>query len=217
MADEVSGPLAPERKELIDLGASTLGESGGIALSDRIRPAWKGAVFAGPAMTVSCADGDNLALHAAVARAAPGVVLAVSFASDAGGTARGNWGEVMTTAAEVAGVAALVIDGAVRDVDAIEEHGFPVFARGVALTGAAKNGPGALQVPIELGGAPVRPGDWLVGDADGVVVIAAGQLAQVAAAAARRAGQEAGYFTALRAGSTTVDVFGLDVSSVAGA
>jgi 4-hydroxy-4-methyl-2-oxoglutarate aldolase len=214
MADDVSGPLAPERRELIDLGSSTLGESGGVALSAAIRPAWKGAVFAGPAMTVSCADGDNLALHAAVARAEPGVVLAVSFAGD---TVRGNWGELMTTAAEAAGVAALVVDGAVRDVDAIEEHGFPVFARGVAMTGAAKSGPGALQVPIELGGALVRPGDWLVGDADGVVVIAAGQLAQVRAAAARRAGQEAGYFTALRAGSTTVDVLGLDISSIAGA
>jgi 4-hydroxy-4-methyl-2-oxoglutarate aldolase len=214
MADDVSGPLSPERKELIDLGASTLGESGGVALSAGIAPVWKGAAFAGPAMTVSCADGDNLALHVAVARAAPGVVLAVSFAGD---TVRGNWGEVMTTAAEVAGVTALVIDGAVRDVAAIEEHGFPVFARGVALTGAAKSGPGALQVPIELGGAVVRPGDWLVGDADGVVVIASERMTQVRAAAARRAEQEAGYFTALRAGSTTVDVLGLDASSVTGA
>jgi 4-hydroxy-4-methyl-2-oxoglutarate aldolase len=214
MADDVSGPLAPERSELIGLGASTLGESGAVALSSRIRPAWPGAVCAGPAMTVSCADGDNLALHAALAAAAAGVVLAVSFAGE---TVRGNWGEVMTTAAEQAGVAALVIDGAVRDVAAIEEHGFPVFARGVALTGAAKRGPGALQVPVEVGGALVRPGDWLVGDGDGVVVIAREQLAQVRAAAARRAEQEAGYFTALRAGSTTVDVFGLDVSSIAGA
>jgi 4-hydroxy-4-methyl-2-oxoglutarate aldolase len=165
-------------------------------------------------MTVSCADGDNLALHAAVARAAPGVVLAVSFAGD---TVRGNWGDVMTTAAQVAGIAALVIDGEVRDVAAIEELGFPVFARGVALPGAAKNGPGAIQVPIQVGDALVRPGDWLVGDADGVVVIASGTMAAVRAAAARRAEQEAGYFTALRAGSTTVDVFGLDVTSIAGA
>jgi 4-hydroxy-4-methyl-2-oxoglutarate aldolase len=214
MADGASGPLAPERRELIDLGAATLGESGGVALSPRIRPMWAGATCAGPAMTVSCADGDNLALHAAVARAAPGVVLAVSFAGD---TVRGNWGDVMTTAAQVAGIAALVIDGEVRDVAAIEDLGFPVFARGVALPGAAKNGPGAIQVPIQVGDALVRPGDWLVGDADGVVVIASGTMAAVRAAAARRAEQEAGYFTALRAGSTTVDVFGLDVTSIAGA
>jgi 4-hydroxy-4-methyl-2-oxoglutarate aldolase len=92
-----------------------------------------------------------------------------------------------------------------------------VFARGVALPGAAKNGPGAIQVPIQVGDALVRPGDWLVGDADGVVVIASRTMAAVRAAAARRAEQEAGYFTALRAGSTTVDVFGLDVTSIAGA
>jgi 4-hydroxy-4-methyl-2-oxoglutarate aldolase len=123
----------------------------------------------------------------------------------------------MTTAALAAGVAALVIDGEVRDVDAIEGLGFPVFARGIALPGAAKNGPGAIQVPIRLGDALVRPGDWLVGDADGVVVIAGGAMAEVRAAAARRAEQEAGYLAALRAGSTTVDVFALDVSSITGA
>jgi 4-hydroxy-4-methyl-2-oxoglutarate aldolase len=214
MADDTSGLVTPERRELIDLGTATLGESGATALSARIRPMWNGAAFAAPAMTASCADGDNLALHVALARAAPGVVLAAAFAGD---SVRGNWGEVMTTAAQVAGVAALVIDGEVRDVAALEEHRFPVFARGVALPGAAKAGPGALQVPITLGGALVRPGDWLVGDADGVVVIAVEQLAQVRAAAARRAEQEAGYFTALRGGATTVDVFGLDVSSVTGA
>src|SRR6202035_533738 len=96
------------RAELITLGAATLGESGGIALSPRIRPMWKGAAFAGPALTVACAAGDNLALHAAVAAAQAGVVVAVAFAGD---SVRGYWGEVLTTAAEAAGVAALVIDG----------------------------------------------------------------------------------------------------------
>ena len=214
MAHDVSGLITPERRELIDLGTATLGESGATALSARIRPMWKGAAFAAPAMTASCADGDNLALHVALARAAPGVVLAAAFAGDA---VRGNWGEVMTTAAEVAGVTALVIDGAVRDVAAIEDHGFPVFARGIAVPGAAKAGPGAIQVPVMLGDVLVRPGDWLVGDADGVVVIAAEQLAQVRAASARRAEREAGYFTALRGGATTVDVFALDGSSIDGA
>jgi 4-hydroxy-4-methyl-2-oxoglutarate aldolase len=214
MTDGMSGPLGPERKELIGLGAATLGESGATALSSRIRPMWKGAAFAGPAMTAACAAGDNLALHAAVARAAPGVVLAVSFAGD---SVRGNWGEVLTTGAEAAGIVALVIDGEVRDVAAIEEHGFPVFARGVALPGATKTGPGAVQVPIVVGDALVRPGDWLVGDADGVVVIARGELAGVRAAAARRAEKEAGFFTRLRAGATTVDLLALDLGSIAGA
>jgi 4-hydroxy-4-methyl-2-oxoglutarate aldolase len=214
MTDGASGLITPEQKDLIGLGAATLGESGATALSSRIRPMWKGAVFAGPAITAACAAGDNLALHAAVATAVPGSVLAVSFAGD---SVRGNWGEVLTTGAEARGVIALVIDGEVRDLDAIEEHRFPVFARGVALPGAAKAGPGAIGVPIVIGDALVRPGDWLVGDADGVVVIAAGQLAEVVAAASRRAEKEAGFFTRLRAGATTVDLLGLDLSSIAGA
>jgi 4-hydroxy-4-methyl-2-oxoglutarate aldolase len=214
MADDESGLTAPERRELMDLGAATLGESGAAGLSARIRPMWPGAAFAGPAMTASCADGDNLALHAALAAAAPGVVLAAAFAGD---TVRGNWGDLMTTAAVAAGVAALVIDGEVRDVAAIEDARFPVFARGIALPGAAKAGPGAVQVPVMLGGVPVRPGDWLVGDADGVVVIAAGDLDRVRAAARRRAAAEAAYLTALHGGATTVDVLGLDVRSIAGA
>jgi len=214
MTDVASGLVTPEQKDLIGLGAATLGESGATALSSRIRPMWKGAAFAGPAMTAACAAGDNLALHAAVAKSAPGVVLAVSFAGD---SVRGNWGEVLTTGAEAKGIVALVIDGEVRDLDAIEDHRFPVFARGVALPGAAKAGPGAIQVPVVIGDALVRPGDWLVGDADGVVVIAAGQLAEVRAAAARRAEKEAGFFTALRAGATTVDLLALDLGSIAGA
>ena len=109
--------------------------------SPRIKPMWKGAEFAGPAITVACAAGDNLAIHAAVAHAKPGAVLAVSFAGD---SVRGYWGEVLTTAAQAAGLAALVMDGEVRDVSAIERRRFPVFARGVALRGSTKAGPGSV-------------------------------------------------------------------------
>lgn len=200
-----------DRPELMELGAATLGESGAIALSPRIGPMWKGAAFAGPAFTVTCAPGDNLAIHAAVAAARPGAVLAVAFAGD---SVRGYWGEVLTAAAEAAGVAALVLDGEVRDVAAIEQHGFPVFARGVALRGAPKAGPGALQTPIVLGDAIVRPGDWLVGDADGAVVIRREDLEDCHAAGAARARKEAGFFARLQAGATTVELLSLDVSSI---
>lgn len=200
------------RAELIELGAATLGESGGIALSPRIRPMWKGAAFAGPALTVGCAAGDNLAIHAAVAAARPGVVLAVTFAGD---SVRGYWGEVLTTAAAAAGVVALVIDGEVRDVAAIEQHRFPVFARGAALRGATKAGPGSLQAPVVLGDAIVRPGDWLVGDADGVVVIRQEEMAACRAAGAARQAKEVGFFTRLRSGASTVELLSLDVSSIA--
>jgi len=162
-------------------------------------------------MTAACAAGDNLAVHAAVAAARPGFVLAVSFAGD---SVRGYWGEVLTTAAQAAGVAALVIDGEVRDAAAIEQHGFPVFARGVALRGAAKAGPGSLEVPIVLGDVLVRPGDWLVGDADGVVVIGQALLEECRTAAVRRAEKEAAFFARLRSGATTVELLSLDVSSI---
>jgi 4-hydroxy-4-methyl-2-oxoglutarate aldolase len=211
IADVDSGTAG---QELLELGAATIGESGGVALSPRIRAMWKGARCAGPVMTASCAAGDNLAIHAAVAAAVPGTILAVAFAGD---SVRGSWGEVLTTAAQAAGLLALVIDGEVRDIDAVEEHGFPVFATGIALRGATKAGPGAIQVPVVLGDALVRPGDWIVGDADGVVVIGQDELAGVRAAAARRAEKEAGFFTRLRDGATTVDLLSLDVSSIAGA
>lgn len=201
----------PDRRELIALGAATLGESGATALIPAIRPMWRGAAFAAPALTVSCAPGDNLAIHAAVAAARPGAALAVSFAGE---SARGYWGEVLTIAAQAAGVAALVIDGEVRDLDAIERHRFPVFARGAALRGATKTGPGALDVPVALGGAVVRPGDWLVGDADGVVVIAARDLPACRAAGAARQAREQEFFARLRAGASTVGLLSLDVTSI---
>jgi 4-hydroxy-4-methyl-2-oxoglutarate aldolase len=143
--------------------------------------------------------------------ATPGTVLAVSFAGD---SVRGYWGEVLTTAAEAAGLVALVIDGEVRDIAAIEEHGFPIFARGVALRGATKLGPGEVGGPIVLGGAVVRSGDWLVGDADGVVAIRPEDMAACRAAAAARAAKEARFFDQLRTGATTVGLLSLDVSSI---
>jgi 4-hydroxy-4-methyl-2-oxoglutarate aldolase len=200
-----------DRRELIALGASTLGESGATALSPRIRPVWKGAAFAAPAFTAACAPGDNLAMHAALAAARPGMALVAACPGD---SVRGYWGEVMTIAAEVAGIVALVIDGQVRDVAAIEQHGFPVFATGVALRGAAKTGPGSLQVPIALGDAIINPGDWLVGDTDGVVVIRQEDLTDCRAAGAARASKEADIFERLRAGATTADVLSLDLSAI---
>jgi 4-hydroxy-4-methyl-2-oxoglutarate aldolase len=200
-----------DRDELMQLGSATLGESGATALSPGIKPMWKGAQFSGPAATVVCAPGDNLAIHAAVASAMPGTVLAVSFAGD---SVRGYWGEVLTTAAEAAGVIALVMDGHVRDIAAIERHGFPVFARGVALRGATKLGPGEVGGPIVLGGTMVHSGDWLVGDADGVVSIRPEGMAACRTAAAARAAKEARFFEQLQAGATTVGLLSLDVSSI---
>lgn len=197
--------------ELAALGAATLGESGARPLPPRIRAAWAGATLAAPAVPVRCSPGDNLAVHVAVATAPPGHALAVHV-GDA--PDRGYWGEVLTTAARARRLAGLVIDGGVRDVAALAAHRFPVFSAAVALRGATKRAPGSVGRPVEVAGTVVDSGDWLVADADGVVVVPGEQLEQVLAAGRARADKEAGFFEALRGGATTVELLGLDVGAV---
>jgi 4-hydroxy-4-methyl-2-oxoglutarate aldolase len=160
---------------------------------------------AGPALTVLAARGDNLAMHAAVAAAAPGEVL-VAQCHDA---QTGGWGEVLSVAAMARGIAALIIDGAVRDIDAIRELGFPVFARGTSIATTVKVDPGHLRVPIACGGQIVRPGDYVVADVSGIVVIAADAVERTLEAAEARVGKEGVMMDQLRAGATTVELLGL--------
>jgi 4-hydroxy-4-methyl-2-oxoglutarate aldolase len=107
-----------------------------------------------------------------------------------------------------------VIDACVRDVDALERLGFPVFSTGIALPGARKNGPGRIGGTARVGDVEIETGDVIVGDRDGVVAIGAARLHEVQATGDARASKEADYFAALRAGSTTVDLLGLDTSSI---
>jgi 4-hydroxy-4-methyl-2-oxoglutarate aldolase len=199
--------------QLMALGAATLGESGGRAMAPRIRGVWPGARLAAPAFTVRCTPGDNLAVHVAVARAPAGSALAVEVGIE---RERGYWGEVLTTAAQARGIAGLVIDGCVRDIAALEEHDFPVFSTGVALPGATKELPGAAGGSAEVGDVRVQTGDWLVGDADGVTVVAATEVDGVLAAGTARAEREQALFAALRDGKTTVELLGLDPTPIDG-
>jgi 4-hydroxy-4-methyl-2-oxoglutarate aldolase len=200
--------------ELAELGAATLGESGGIPMAPRLKATWLGARLAAPAYTVACAPGDNLAIHVAVAQAPPGSVLVVEASAIPD---RGFWGEVLTTGAEARRLVGLVIDGGVRDVSALEAHCFPVFSTLVALRGATKHGPGAVGGPVRVGDVPVASGDWIVADADGVTVVPGGQLDAVLAAGRARSVKEEGFFRELKAGKTTVDLLSLDASRIAGA
>ena len=218
MSDDTSPNETTSRQELTDalaaLGSATLGESGGRAAHRRLRPAWTGAALAAPAYPVGCTPGDNLAVHVAVTRAPRGSALVV----DVGRVAdRGYWGEVLTTAAEAAGLAGLVLDGGVRDVAALQSHGFPVFSAGIALTGATKDKPGTVGVPVRVGGVLVELGDWVVADADGVTFVPAAALEQVLEAGRGREAKEAGFFESLRSGSTTIELLGLDASLISGA
>ena len=202
----------PHAGELLALGAATLGESGALRMQPRVRPVWSGAAVAGPALTVRCGEGDNLAIHVAVAQADEAGAVLVADASDVPDL--GYWGEVLTTAAEAKGLVGLVIDGGVRDVAALEAHGFPVFATVVALPGARKVAGGAVGEVVGVGGVEVAPGDWVVGDADGVVCIRLREVESVLSAGRARAAAETELFEALRSGRTTVELLGLDASGL---
>jgi 4-hydroxy-4-methyl-2-oxoglutarate aldolase len=197
--------------ELLELGAATLGESGGRAMRARIRAAWVGARVAAPAFPVQCTPGDNLAIHVAVAEAPTGNALVVDVGDQ---PELGYWGEVLTTGAQARGLAGLVIDGGVRDVAALQAHRFPVFSTMIALRGATKNRAGSVGAVVTVGDVEVHRGDWIVGDADGVTVVGASDLAVVLAAGRARAAKEEAFFAALHSGTTTMKLLDLDGSPV---
>jgi 4-hydroxy-4-methyl-2-oxoglutarate aldolase len=191
-----------------DFDPATLYEASGRRgmVDPAIRPAWRGARVCGPAVTVDCPPGDNLMLHVAVAQARPGVVI---VATVGGYLLAGAWGEILTEAARARGLAGLVIDGAVRDIDAIEASGFPVFSRGLAIGSCTKERPGKLDAAIQLGGATVRPGDLVFGNADGLVIVEHDRIDDVYQAAAGRRRKELEIITKLREGRTTMELLGL--------
>lgn len=202
------------RAELIALGAATLHEAQGQsgALDPVIKPLDPSMRLAGPAFTVAARPGDNLIVHQALLNAMPGDVLVV----DAGGyLGAGLWGDILTEAARHRGLAGVVLDGAARDADAIAALGFPVFARGLSIGGTLKHQPGRIGVPVHCGGVQVFPGDMVVGDRDGVVAVPAGQFSGVLDAARERDRREQAYREQIRAGRTTVDLFGLTPTLVA--
>jgi 4-hydroxy-4-methyl-2-oxoglutarate aldolase len=138
------------------------------ALHGRIAPLAPSMRFAGPALTVEVRPGDNLMIHAAMAVAKPGDVILVDGKGD---LSAALMGEIMSQQCVALGVAAVVIDGAVRDSEAIRELGFPMYAAGLNPNGPTKAVSGRLNHPISIGGVTVCPGDLVVGDADGVTVI----------------------------------------------
>ena len=195
----------PER--LAALETATLHESGAEAvLSPDIRMLSGDRCAAGRALTVMCPPGDNLMIHAAVARAEPGEMLVVQT-HDA---SFGVWGEVLTVAAMARGVVGLILDGSVRDLASIRRHNFPLFARGLALRGASKTREGLINAPISCGGQPVRPGDLVVADESGIVVMAAQTAEAIVAAGEERVRREAMIMNELRNGRTTMELLDLE-------
>ena len=164
----------------------------------RLRPMHAGGVLAGPALTVKTRPGDNLMIHKALMIAAPGDVIVV----DAGGDlTNALFGEIMSTEAEVIGIAGLVLNGAIRDADAIRKGRLPIFAAGVTHRGPYKDGPGEINVPIALDGMVIEPGDLILGDDDGVLCIPFADTATVLEAARKKHADEERSIAAIRNGS----------------
>lgn len=153
---------------------------------------------AGPALTVRTRPGDNLVVHHALDIVTPGAVLVV----DGGGHGeRAVLGEIMARYAAAQGVRAIVIDGAIRDVDGLAAGPVPVFARAVSHLGPYKDGPGEIRGSVSVGGTVVRCGDVVVGDADGIVVVPAERAGQVVELAEDRLRDEERTFAAIAAGT----------------
>lgn len=165
-----------------------------------LRPYHRGAKLVGPAFTVKTRPGDNLLVHKAIDMASPGDVIVV----DAGGElAQAIIGEIMSAHAAKRGIAGFVIDGAIRDAEAIANSNFPVYARGVTHRGPYKDGPGEINVAVSIGGMVVNPGDIIVGDADGVLAVPQAVAREVIAAAGAQNRKEEATLAAIAAG--TVD------------
>lgn len=174
-----------------------------------IRSRTPGRLLAGPVYTVQIPAGDNLGLHRAIRAAEPGDVI---VAAVEGSRDYGLWGELMTAAAARAGLGGLVTDGSIRDVADISASGFPVFSAGVDIRAARKDEPGIHRVPVELGGVRVAPGDYVIGDDDGLVVVAAADLGDCLARAAEIATREGHLLQAIEGGASLFELLGLDAA-----
>jgi 4-hydroxy-4-methyl-2-oxoglutarate aldolase len=171
-----------------------------------MRPIFPGARIAGPAVTVLCHAGDNLMIHAAVEVCKPGDVVVLATKSESND---GMFGELLATSFKARGISGLVIDAGVRDVAELTAMGFPVFSKAISAQGTVKETAGSVNIDIVCAGALVQPGDVIVADIDGVVVIPQRNATEVARLCEERLAKEAKTRERLRAGELGLDVYGL--------
>jgi 4-hydroxy-4-methyl-2-oxoglutarate aldolase len=213
----MGGDMSAIGRRALELGTATLHEAAGQigALPSSITPVATGMKLAGSAMTVAVMPGDNLMLHRAIYVARAGDVL-VTYAG--GAREHGYFGEVMASAAMARGIAGLVIDGGIRDADRISELGFPVFATLRCIRGTTKlsDGPGAVGSPIVIGDVLVQPGDLIVADGDGVIALPSLDCERIVEAGYAREVKEREIIARLRAGETTLEIYGWEHTSAEG-
>jgi 4-hydroxy-4-methyl-2-oxoglutarate aldolase len=191
-------------EESASINESMPGKAG--ALHSGIRTIWPETRMCGVALTVQCGVGDNIMLHKAISMAGPGdVLLVVNGGYDEAG---GMFGGMMAASLKARGAAGLVIEGACRDTVLIKKLEFPVFSTNISIKATTKLSPGRINCPIVIGGVPVKPGDLVYGDNDGVVVVPREQAAEVLAVAQAREKREEEQLQRILGGEmTTFDFF----------